>query len=1147
MNFKIRFILVSIVISLVGFLSWLYIDKKNNKIMLNNNNLILKNNDKTEKIIDKNIQNELSEKIKSDFINYFDKYLIQKWDTMSKIARDHGISNFEDLIVLNSLLWVEFKYKNGNKNSVILQIWYKMYVPKYGMLWIINNKVDQLKKIQYTLELNNKINSDIAIDVWKLWEELYPNMVQWVWIEKMLKWFINTQKQEFDPYFPRIVDIRWQNAVSCANLIRTLLSYSVNKQKLTDKEKLFFQAQWLDAWILPLALKEIWYVQKFNLMNHFSEYLVWTSNPILAENQKSYDNDIIKVWKYLETNWIVWSILPFYFRYSDYTKIVASYNRNKEEKHYNTHQSVLAWIDTISFEARKVWYVRGGQIIKFDDLETKEMTVFDFLTSFVQQRWDYWVWSLMNWTKKVVQDNLHIFHSLVNIKVNWKQIDLSKEFKKDKEKMFKIKPDDKIEIYWPIMIDGIHMLSSPDISRRINMNARTRFYFEFIIIWKFLQSELLEPQENVLWIGVKNDDIIWELDVKGVYSINVWDTVEKAIKDKVLKYEKDSFDNLDKNSDNYDLNYKKLLDYYYSQQIKALKMAWYMQSENNINPSSFNINAPIPYFDNNNISKVFTKYVSNMKNDIIIWNTDIYMIKNFVQVTTFPLDSYKTLLNRIIDELKIYFSNNNYLLIDNLSENSYSSIDLFLEFNELQQRKFLDIFLNKSQKTKKIVSTDFLNGKISEWITMVLSLNEVNKIIYDIAKETYTPNLNLNPVDEFSIDLVIKLDQNRNVIENILYMESYIPTWSYWIRRLVKQFLENNSFLQQSINIFWKRFGSKITSYWDFQLRLSNLYKWINEEWLNKDQLLKAFSYLKTNKFEDYVVTLDSISKRRVKYDLEIVNDINILLLDYENVDEKTKKDYREDIVSKLQKILVLDDWTWRNIVWKIIWVSLLNDKINLHFQKLNWILQASWENLSNIYNDSQSMESYEKLTILINNLWELKVVYWLAENYFIRIFDIISNKIWKKYEYPKLKTTSTLWHFVYWKNTFLNNLLVYKDIIWNMRIDLKNTYDTKDAKYLLINSTLTNLEQIIDWFYYEDDNRWNIVKIYDFFKNTKIKESLVLLNDWNDANLITSILPLKSEFVGINFRYVFFRYINNRSIERKWPWFISKIVSLLR
>jgi hypothetical protein len=55
--------------------------------------------------------------------------------------------------------------------------------------------------------------------------------------------------------------------------------------------------------------------------------------------------------------------------------------------------------------------------------------------------------------------------------------------------------------------------------------------------------------------------------------------------------------------------------------------------------------------------------------------------------------------------LNLHFNNNN---------NSYKNINLLLDFNELQQRKFLDIFITKSEKTKKINSKDFLNGQISE-------------------------------------------------------------------------------------------------------------------------------------------------------------------------------------------------------------------------------------------------------------------------------------------------------------------------------------------------------------------------------------------------------------------------------------------------
>lgn len=1150
MNLKYKWFYVFILLVLIGLLIWQYapnnLEKldKINQIEQTRNDKIIENKLDTDTILNKNIQNKIYEDIKWNLVNYFDKYVIQKWDTMTGISNKFWMTNYKDLILLNSLLWVEFEYWNENLDSVILQEWYAMYVPKYGMIGNINSKLNELKKIQYTLEINDKINLNNSLDLTTFSEDLYPSMVIWLWVEKMLKWFIEAQKQEFDPYLPRIVDVRRQTVVSCANLIRTLLSYSVDKQKLTDKEKLFFQAQWLDAWILPEAFKEIGYIQKFNLMDNFSEYYVWTPNPVPKENQKKYDDDTIQLWKYLEKNGIVWSILPFYFRYSDYTKVVLKYNKDKKDKHYNTHQSILAWIDNISFEARNVWNVLDWRITKFDDLDKKEMTLFDFIVNFVQQRGDYGMWSLMTWTKKIVRANLLTYQSLVNIKVNWVAIDLSKEFKKDKEKMLIIKPNDKIEIYGPIMIDGLHMLSSPDISRRINMNARTRFFFEFVMIWNFLPSELLEPSNNALWIWLKNNDLISELNLKWVYSIKVWDTVESAIKDKIVKYEKYSFDKLDKNSSNYKFNYDKLLSYYYSQQVKALKMTWYMQSENNINHSSFNINAPIPYFDNENISLVFEKYVSKMDADILKWNTGIYKIKNFIQVTTFPFDSYKTLLNRIKDELRLYLNNGNWF-DSSLSDENYPNTYLLFDFNELQQRKFLDKFLSNSKKSENLVLNNFLNWKISEWITMILGLKDIDKIIADISKETYSPNLDLSPADEFSIGLVLDLVQNKNIIENILYKESYIPVWSFWARRLIKLFLENNSFLQQSINIFWFRISTKISSYWDFQLRFSNLYTWLNEEWLNKDQLLKAFSYLENKKLIDYVNKMDNISKRRVSHDLDIVNDINLLLLDYDNVDEGTKKYYREDIISKLQKILVLDDWTGKNIVWKIIWVSLLNDKINLHFQKLNWILQASWENLADVYNNKEQMESYEKLTILINNLWELNVVYWLAENYIIRNFESIESKLWKKYTYPSLETTSTLWQFIYWKYTFLSHMTIYKNIISDMKNDLYKNINKKDKEYLLLNNSLLTLEKVINSFSDKKNNKSTIENIYELFRNKEVKAWLVSLNKWN--KFITSILPLNSEYSWVDFRDVFFRYINTRDIKREWPWWLSKIIVMFR
>lgn len=1150
MNLKSKILSILILITIIVFtfyIKWQY--SKNEKKISSSTNILNNKKRSISSVKDDNSvslailqtkkENEIYNKIKSDLLKYFDTYTVQKWDTIGKVSNTYWISNYEDLVLLNWLLWVEFKTRTRDKKTVVLWIGDKIYIPKPWKLDAIFSKLTFLEKVEKTLELNHKVNLEDTIDLLPLVQNLYPKTVQAVWVEKMLKGFIYAQKQEFDPSLPRIVDIQRQSTISCANLIRTLLAFSVNKKTQTEKEKLFFQKQWLDAWILPISLKEIWYVQTYNLMEYFVSGLVWTPSPISVDKEANYNKKVIEIWKHLEKEWIPWTILPLYFRYSGFTKVVASYNRGKEEKHYNTHQSILAWVDTISFVARNVWNFSRWNRKSFDKLDPKEMIISDYLTNFIQQRWDYWPPALSDWQKKIIQTNLLTFNSLINIKVNWKQVDLSKELFKTKEEMFKIKPDDKIDLYWPIMIDGLHMLNSPDGDKQRNMNSRTRFYFEFIIIWTFLPSELLEPWKGVLWIWTKNQDVIWDLEVKWVYAIKKWDTVETAIKDKVLRYEKDSFDKLDEKDSNYEFNYKTLLNYYYSQQIRALKISWYLQSESEINPWAFNINAPIPYFVPDNISEVFSNYVSKMREDVNIEDIDTFIMKNYIQVTTFPLDSYKNVINRIKNEIEVY---------SKYKDNWLVNIHLFLDFNELQQRKFLDLFLTKAQKSKKIVSKDFLNWKISEWIDMILSLKDIDKMIYDISKESYSPKVDLNSSDKFAIDLVVKLNQNNNILKNILNIESYTPEWSYWTRRFLKQILEYNSYLQQNFNFLWKRINSEISSYWDFQLRLSSLYKWLNEEWVNKEQLLKSFSYLETKEFKDYTEKLSGSKKRRIKKDLAIVKQIKILINNYDSLEnEEDKKDTRYDMIAKLQKILLLDNWSWDNVVWKIIWASLLNDKINLHFQKLNWILQASWEKMSDIYNDKKKMESYEKITILINNLWEWKVVYWLAENYLIRIIDTIWKKLWKQYSYPELEKTSMLWQFVYWKNTFINNLSIYKNIVLEMKKDLDKVYDSKNKEHILMKSMLSEVDIVISSFFDENNKKYTTEKIYDLFKNTKIKIPLLLLNDWKDANLNNSILPLESEFSWIDFRNTFFRYINTIDLKREWPWFMSRLIPLIR
>ncbi|MDP2395625.1 MAG: hypothetical protein Q8S84_05275 [bacterium] len=62
-------------------------------------------------------------------------------------------------------------------------------------------------------------------------------------------------------------------------------------------------------------------------------------------------------------------------------------------------------------------------------------------------------------------------------------------------------------------------------------------------------------------------------------------------------------------------------------------------------------------------------------------------------------------MNRIRDDV---------LLHAELNSDFLPHLHLFSSFNELQQRKFLALYIKHSYKTQLINPKDFLNGKISE-------------------------------------------------------------------------------------------------------------------------------------------------------------------------------------------------------------------------------------------------------------------------------------------------------------------------------------------------------------------------------------------------------------------------------------------------
>lgn len=134
----------------------------------------------------------------------------------------------------------------------------------------------------------------------------------------MLSGFAGSQEKSLDPELPRIVDIARQSSVSCANLVRTLMAYSVNPKDLSASERAFFRKQNIDAWMLPEELRKTGFVQKESLIPHFDPSRIGDGDPFKADKREDYEKGVVSMGKYLETQGKPFSLVPIYFRHSHY-------------------------------------------------------------------------------------------------------------------------------------------------------------------------------------------------------------------------------------------------------------------------------------------------------------------------------------------------------------------------------------------------------------------------------------------------------------------------------------------------------------------------------------------------------------------------------------------------------------------------------------------------------------------------------------------------------------------------------------------------------------------------------------------------------------------------------------------------------------
>ncbi|MDD2487534.1 MAG: LysM domain-containing protein [Candidatus Gracilibacteria bacterium] len=298
------------------------------------------------------------------------KYEIKDGDTISSIAKNGGFSE-SDLIDLNMLLGKNLKTKGKNQSIIVIKPGEKIFIPRD--IQEFNRNLEKIKEISKILNLNRKItNRDSKIIKKELDGSLFSKRVQSIGLPNILDGFMNAQKSQMDPRLPRIVDSSREVNVTCANLIRTLMSQSVNVGDIRPEEKRFLQKQNIDAWMLPAELKSIGFSQPINLMEHFDGKKIGEINPLKETDRKEYESGILDLGKYLERSGVKGSLVPYYFIYSNYKGKTAEYNKDRKDKHYNTHQSMFAGNISWNFEASQIGNIKDGKVESFAD-DKKEL------------------------------------------------------------------------------------------------------------------------------------------------------------------------------------------------------------------------------------------------------------------------------------------------------------------------------------------------------------------------------------------------------------------------------------------------------------------------------------------------------------------------------------------------------------------------------------------------------------------------------------------------------------------------------------------------------------------------------------------------------------------------------------------------------
>lgn len=595
-------------------------------------------------------------------------------------------------------------------------------------------------------------------------------------------------------------------------------------------------------------------------------------------------------------------------------------------------------------------------------------SVIDFLIDFTASRADF-PSSFLPGFRNTVLAGLSRYPDLVEMERNGKKIDVAAEIAAQKEgkPVSMVRPSDTIRLTGPMMIDGEIQSTSDDPSRRERMNARTRFFFEFVATI-YLPTEVLTPGEGVLPAREDFSGPESELVQKYSYALRRGETLASVLKSRILRYE---------NIKASDPARSQKVAEHFKWQIRALKMDGFLQTESEFNPGAVNENRVIPYYDVRVVPEIWKRYLSERRMADLEFERSVALpYLRIVTVDGAGIDSKRKIFREILARIEASESR--------LAE--YPALREVPYFNDFQYELFMKRFFERSLNDSGTdLSSDFFRD-VRPNRSFYIRYDDLAAIAAEISDAAGLETPELKPVDEAVIASVVRNRFNASLVKNVLVAETYAVDGRLGFRKTAKRVREVLPF-----------FGN--SSHGDFQIRVAEL----SGSFAKEGRLFRLEGEKEIPLEWPTLANLRDAANATLREDIAKIASSHLRNVAYARFGEDAKKLARvrqilerSEISRKdmayvrniLVELMRIDSGDASNLVGKAFSAALLDSKIALHFRKTTYWLSEMEIPLDYLADSDEERSKFERTIALVNNLSEDKVLLALTENFVIRVLS---------------------------------------------------------------------------------------------------------------------------------------------------------------